>query len=226
MTKNRLISLDAFRGFTIALMIIVNDPGDWDNTFSPLLHADWHGITLTDFVFPFFIFIVGVSIVISQKNKGTSSSNSAIIYRSIKIFSLGVFLGFVGEFMHHVISLGENISLSDIRIPGVLQRIALVYLFCALLHNYTTWFQQFSIILILLIGYYFVMEFIPVPGIGPGVLEPGKNLAAYVDSILIPGSLWQGTWDPEGILSTFPAIASGIIAVSYTHLTLPTICSV
>ena len=66
MTKNRLISLDAFRGFTIALMIIVNDPGDWDNTFPPLLHADWHGITLTDFVFPFFIFIVGVSIVISQ----------------------------------------------------------------------------------------------------------------------------------------------------------------
>ena len=218
MTKNRLISLDAFRGFTIALMIIVNDPGDWDNTFSPLLHADWHGITLTDFVFPFFIFIVGVSIVISQKSKGTSSSNSAIIYRSIKIFSLGVFLGLFGEFMHHVISLGESIPLSDIRIPGVLQRIALVYLFCALLYNYTSWFQQLSITLILLIGYYIVMEFIPVPGIGPGILEPGKNLAAYVDGILIPGSLWQGTWDPEGIFSTFPAIASGIIGMLAGHL--------
>jgi len=218
MTKNRLLSLDAFRGFTIALMIIVNDPGDWDNTFLPLLHAEWNGITLADFVFPFFIFIVGVSIVISQNNKGTTSSNYAIIFRSIKIFSLGVFLGFFGEFMNHVVSLGESISLSDIRIPGVLQRIALVYLFCALLYNYTSWFQQFSITLILLIGYYFVMEFISVPGIGPGVLEPGKNLAAYVDSILIPGSMWKGTWDPEGLLSTFPAIASGIIGMLAGHL--------
>ena len=220
MTKNRLISLDAFRGFTIALMIIVNDPGDWDSTFSLLLHAKWNGITLADFVFPFFIFIVGVSIVISQKNKGTSSSIFAIIYRSIKIFTLGVFLGFIGEFMHHVISLGETISLSDIRIPGVLQRIALVYLFCALLYNYTSWFQQLIITFILLIGYYFIMEFIPVPGIGLGVLEPGKNLAAYVDSILIPGSLWQGTWDPEGILSTIPAIASGIIGMLAGHFVI------
>ncbi len=153
MIKERYISVDVFRGFTIALMIIVNSPGNWGNTFAPLLHADWHGITLTDFVFPFFIFIVGVSIVISQKNKGTSSSNFSIIFRSIKIFSLGLFLGLFGEFMHHFISLGETISLSDIRIPGVLQRIALVYLFCALLYNYTSWFQQLIITFILLIGY-------------------------------------------------------------------------
>ena len=85
--KDRLISLDALRGFTIALMIIVNDPGSWDNTFGPLLHAKWNGITLTDVVFPFFIFIVGVSIVLSQKNKGTSSSSLKIFVRSIKIFT-------------------------------------------------------------------------------------------------------------------------------------------
>ena len=83
--NNRLLSVDVFRGFTIALMIIVNSPGSWSNTFSPLLHADWNGITLTDFVYPFFIFIVGVSIVLSKKNKGTTSSKKGIILRSIKI---------------------------------------------------------------------------------------------------------------------------------------------
>ena len=216
--NDRLISLDAFRGFTIALMIIVNDPGNWDNTFAPLLHAEWNGITLTDFVFPFFIFIVGVSIVLSQRNKGTSSSTKNILFRSIKIFSLGVFLGCFGEFMYHVVGLGESFSLSDIRIPGVLQRIALVYLSCAILYNHSSWFQQLVVMLFLLVGYYVVMVFVPVPGIGPGVLEPGKNLAAYIDSILIPGAMWQRTWDPEGILSTFPAIATGISGMMAGHL--------
>ena len=210
MRKQRLIALDVFRGFTIALMIIVNSPGNWGNTFAPLLHANWNGITLTDFVFPSFIFIVGVSIVLSQQNKGTSSSIKSIILRSIKIFSLGVFLGFFTEFMYHVVGEGKSFNFSDIRIPGVLQRIAIVYLFCALMYNYSNWFQQLVIMQILLIFYYLCMQFIPVPGIGPGVLEPGKNLAAYIDSILIPGSMWEGTWDPEGILSTFPSIASGI----------------
>ena len=210
MIKDRFISVDVFRGFTIALMIIVNSPGSWGNTFAPLLHADWHGITLTDFVYPFFIFIVGVSIVLSNNNKGTSSSPKTILLRSLKIFSLGVFLGFFTEFMYHVVDSGESLSLSDIRIPGVLQRIALVYLSCAILYNYTNWVQQLIVMLSLLVLYYISMTFIPVPGIGPGVLEPGKNLAAYIDSLLIPGSMWEGTWDPEGILSTFPAIASGI----------------
>lgn len=210
MVKDRYISVDVFRGFTIALMIIVNSPGNWGNTFAPLLHADWHGITLTDFVYPFFIFIVGVSIVLSNKNKGTSSSTKTILFRSIKIFSLGVFLGFFTGFMYQVVGSGESFSLSDIRIPGVLQRIALVYLFCAILYNYTNWVQQLVVMLSLLVVYYILMTFVSVPGIGPGVLEPGKNLAAYIDSLLIPGSMWEGTWDPEGILSTLPAIASGI----------------
>ena len=208
--NNRLLSVDVFRGFTIALMITVNSPGSWSNTFSPLLHADWNGITLTDFVYPFFIFIVGVSIVLSSNNKGTTSSKKGIILRSIKIFILGVFLGAFTESMYHFMSTGGLPSLSDIRIPGVLQRIAIVYLTCAIMYDYTNWIQQLIIMLSILILYYVCMQFIPVPGIGPGVLEPGKNLAAYIDSILIPGSMWEGTWDPEGILSTFPAIASGI----------------
>ena len=210
MMKDRYISVDVFRGFTIALMIIVNSPGSWGNTFAPLLHADWHGITLTDFVYPFFIFIVGVSIVISNKNKGTSSSTKTILFRSIKIFSLGVFLGIFTGFMYQVVGSGLSFSLSDIRIPGVLQRIALVYLSCAILYKYSNWVQQLVVMLSLLVVYYILMTFISVPGIGPGILEPGKNLAAYIDSLLIPGSMWEGTWDPEGILSTLPAIASGI----------------
>ena len=210
MVKDRYISVDVFRGFTIALMIIVNSPGNWGNTFAPLLHADWHGITLTDFVYPFFIFIVGVSIVLSNNNKGTSSSTKTILFRSIKIFTLGVFLGVFTGFMYQVVGSGDSFSLSDIRIPGVLQRIALVYLFCAILYNYTNWVQQLVVMLSLLVVYYILMNFVSVPGIGPGVLEPGKNLAAYIDSLLIPGSMWEGTWDPEGILSTLPAIASGI----------------
>ena len=170
--NNRLLSVDVFRGFTIALMITVNSPGSWSNTFSPLLHADWNGITLTDFVYPFFIFIVGVSIVLSRNNKGTTSSKKGIILRSIKIFILGVFLGAFTESMYHFMSTGGLPSLSDIRIPGVLQRIAIVYLTCAIMYDYTNWIQQIIIMLSILILYYVCMQFIPVPGIGPGVLEP------------------------------------------------------
>ena len=223
MTAKRLISLDALRGFTIAFMIIVNDPGSWDNTYGPLLHAKWNGITLTDFVFPFFIFIVGVSIVLSQKNKGTSSSSSKIFVRFIKIFALGVFLSVIGGFLSYIIGSGELISLSDVRIPGVLQRIALVYLACALLYNKTNWMQQLFIMIGLVVGYYILMLYVPVPGVGTGFLEPGKNLAAYIDSLLIPGSMWQGTWDPEGILSTFPSIATGISGMLAGHLIISSI---
>ncbi len=166
---------------------------------------------------------MGVSIVLSQKNKGTSSSFSKIFIRSLKIFSLGVFLGVIGGFFSYLVGMGELISLSDIRIPGVLQRIAIVYLACALLYNKTNWLQQFFIMLILLVTYYVLMLYVPVPGIGPGVLEPGKNLAAYIDSLLIPGSMWQGTWDPEGLLSTLPAIATGISGMLAGHLIISSI---
>ena len=221
--KDRLISLDALRGFTIALMIIVNDPGSWDNTFGPLLHAKWNGITLTDVVFPFFIFIVGVSIVLSQKNKGTSSSSLKIFVRSIKIFTLGIFLSVIGGFLSYIVGSGELISLSDVRIPGVLQRIALVYLACAILYNKTNWMQQFFILIGIVVVYYVLMLYVPVPGVGAGFLEPGKNLAAYIDSLLIPGTLWQGTWDPEGLLSTLPAIATGISGMLAGHLIISSI---
>ncbi|MEC3881973.1 acyltransferase family protein [Parapedobacter sp. 10938] len=211
MTKNtgvrRLVSLDAFRGFTIAAMIIVNTPGSWEHVYAPLRHASWHGVTPTDCIFPFFIFIVGISITLSyRKMLDTGRPKAALVAKTLKraalIFLIGIFLGLFPDF-----------AFDEIRIPGVLQRIAVVFLVCALLYLYTSWKQQAIIGGALLLLYWAAMLLVPVPGVGTGVLEPGKNLAAWVDGLLIPGTMWQGTWDPEGILSTLPAIVSGILGM-------------
>lgn len=206
-SHKRLVSLDAFRGFTIAAMVLVNTPGSWDYVYPPLLHADWHGVTPTDYIFPFFIFIVGVSVTLSfGKLLAQGKPKAALGWKTLKraaiIFALGLLLWLFPSF-----------DFSELRIPGVLQRIALVFLACAFLYLYTTWRQQAVIGLVLLLAYWAVMVLVPVPGIGAGVLEPGQNLAAWVDSLLIPGKMWQGTWDPEGVLSTFPAIVTGILGM-------------
>ncbi|MGV3764211.1 acyltransferase family protein [Parapedobacter sp.] len=200
----RLVSLDAFRGFTIAAMIIVNTPGSWDHVYAPLRHASWHGITPTDCIFPFFIFIVGISITLSYRKMLTAGRPKVALVgktlkRAVLIFLIGIFLGLFPDF-----------AFEEIRIPGVLQRIAVVFLVCALLYLYTSWQQQAIIGSALLLLYWVALIGVPVPGVGTGVLEPGKNLAAWIDSLLIPGTMWQGTWDPEGIVSTFPAIATGV----------------
>ena len=199
-STKRLISLDMLRGLTIALMIVVNDPGSWQHLYWPLAHASWNGVTITDFVFPFFIFIVGVSIVLSslkqlQGGADKQKMRKKIWIRSLKIFGLGLFLALFPEF-----------NVMELRIPGVLQRIAIVYLVCALIGLSTGWKTQAKIAVSLLVGYWLAMVLIPVPEIGAGVLEPGKNLAAYIDNLVIPLRLYQGTWDPEGLLSTLPAI--------------------
>ena len=211
-TSKRLISLDFFRGVTIIGMILVNTPGSWNYVYAPLQHAEWNGITPTDFVFPFFIFIVGVSIVLAytkylEKGKDRGDMVPKIIRRSLTIFALGIFLNLFPEF-----------DLSNIRIPGVLQRIAIVFFACALLFLYTSKKTQWWIGGGLLVGYWLVIAFIPHPELGLSLSEPGLNIAAWVDSTLIPGTLYQGTWDPEGILSTLPAIASGISGMIAGHL--------
>lgn len=203
-SSKRLISLDMLRGLTIALMIVVNDPGSWEHIYWPLEHAAWHGITITDFVYPFFIFIVGVSIVLSSSKQldawvDKKKMKKKIWIRSLKIFGLGLFL-----------SLFPDFNFMELRIPGVLQRIAICYLVCAYIYLGTNWKTQVKIAVFSLIGYWLAMVLIPVPGLGAGVLEPGKNLAAWIDSMVIPLKMWQGTWDPEGILSTVPAIVTGI----------------
>lgn len=210
----RLISLDAFRGFTIAAMIMVNYPGSWSHVYKPLLHADWHGITPTDLIFPFFIFIVGVSIALAYTkriNAGVPKGpmHRKIVIRSIKIFVVGIILWLIPKF-----------DFETIRYAGVLQRIAIVFLICALLFLNTKWKTQVIIGVSILVLYWLAMVFIPTPGYGKPMLEPGVNLAAWIDSKFLPGYMWQKTWDPEGILSTFPAVVTGITGMLAGHLIL------
>jgi predicted acyltransferase len=212
--KARLLSLDIFRGITIATMIIVNDPGIEEHAYAPLLHSKWNGITPTDFVFPFFIFIVGVSVALSysrQLAKGLPHKQMIrkMIRRAMILFALGVFLSTLPYF-----------DFANYRIPGVLQRIAIVYVACTFLFLYAGWKFQARLAIFILLAYCFVMTLVPVPGYGYPILEPGKNLAAWLDAIVIPGRMWQGTWDPEGILSTFPAMVTGISGMLAGHLLL------
>jgi len=202
--NQRLISLDAFRGFTIASMIMVNNPGSWSHVYAPLLHKPWNGITPTDLIFPFFIFIVGVSVALAYTKRvaaGVSQKEMVrkMVWRSVKIFAVGIFLALYPRF-----------NFGELRVAGVLQRIAIVFLVCALLFLKVGWKRQAIIAGCLLVGYWLSMMFLPTPGYGKPMLEPGVNLAAWIDSFLLPGRMWQKTWDPEGVFSTLPAIATGI----------------
>jgi predicted acyltransferase len=220
----RMVSLDVFRGATIAAMILVNDPGSWGHIYSPLEHAEWNGWTPTDLIFPFFLFIVGVSLTLSFASRiarGITRRALAIhvLRRSALIFAIGLFLnGF------------PNFDLSSIRIMGVLQRIALCYLVAGLLYLGTFTKEvvagrpdrvranlrvMAAVAIALLIGYWALMTFVPVPGYGAGHLGKDDNLGAYVDRTLMRGHLWSEsvTWDPEGFLSTLPAIASLLIGI-------------
>lgn len=203
-TTTRMISLDAMRGFTIAAMILVNFPGDGDNVFAPLNHTVWNGLTPTDLIAPLFLFIVGMSIALAytkrlEKGVPKGSMYRKIIIRSIKIFAVGIFLNLLPDF-----------NFADLRWTGTLPRIAIVFCVCALLFLNTNWKTQAWIGAGILVAYWLAMTLIPTPGMGKVMLEPGVNLAAWVDSQYLPGRMWQATWDPEGILSTFPSIVSGI----------------
>ena len=235
-TETRLVSLDVFRGLTMAGMVIVNNPGDWGNVYWPLLHAAWHGWTPTDLIFPFFLFIVGVSITLSKK----TASWSSIFRRAAIIFALGLFLAGYSRF-----------NIERWRIPGVLQRIAVCYLVAAVIYRITSkrrvdplgvpparealrrtrrslgggggsWrfgvdTAQAALIagaaLLLALGYWAVMAFVPPPGGVAGDLTPEGNLGAWIDRALMSGHLWKPKWDPEGLLSTIPAITTTLFGV-------------
>ena len=198
MPAARLVSLDVFRGLTIAAMVIVNNPGTWAAAYPPLRHAAWHGLTATDVIFPFFLFIVGVAIPLSQPGPGR------VLRRAAVIFTLGLLLNVIG-----------NPDLATVRIPGVLQRIALCYAAAAALYRTTSWRTQSVVIALLLLGYWAALTLVPVPGFGRGVLTPEGNLAAWVDRAVLGPHVWKVSrvYDPEGILSTLPAIATTLIGV-------------
>jgi predicted acyltransferase len=259
----RLVSLDVFRGLTMAAMVIVNNPGDWSNVYAPLLHAEWNGWTPTDLIFPFFLFIVGVSITLSRR----SASWGSIVRRALIIFALGLFLAGFPRF-----------NVSTWRIPGVLQRIAVCYFVAAGTYkalrsrrgpelgtrgpglgtrerlrpergggaqsgeagppSESAWgwgptrikkrgsgrlsgkgakeraapFLALVAIVLILI-YWAILMLVPPPGGVAGDLSPEGNLGAHIDRALMAGHLWRPRWDPEGLLSTIPAIATTMFGI-------------
>jgi predicted acyltransferase len=209
----RLISLDVFRGIVIAAMILANMAGVAENIYPPLTHADWHGCTPTDLIFPFFLFIVGVAMNFSlskytKENQPTKTVYLRIFRRALILFALGLLLnGFwnkgVGTF-----------DFSTIRMMGVLQRISLTYLIASLAVLKLPPKGQWALAGVLLIGYWLTMMYVPVPGYGAGVLTREGNFGAFVDRLIIPQPhLYKGDGfnllgDPEGLYSTIPAIVS------------------
>ncbi|HVF48633.1 MAG TPA: heparan-alpha-glucosaminide N-acetyltransferase domain-containing protein [Pyrinomonadaceae bacterium] len=214
--RGRTLALDVFRGITIAGMILVNNPGSWSAIYPPLAHAEWHGWTPTDFIFPFFLFIVGVSITLAfARRAGGGGSRKDLLWkivrRTLVIFALGLVLA---GFPHYDASGHLSIyDLSTIRIPGVLQRIAVCYFFASVISLYTSARTQTLVALALLVIYWLLLRFVPVPGFGAGDLSMQGNLAAHVDRALLAGHTWKPLYDPEGILSTIPAIATTLAGV-------------
>ena len=221
--SNRLISLDVFRGMTIAGMVLVNNPGTWAAVYTPLDHAEWNGWTPTDYVFPFFIFIVGIAITLALgKRVETNGVNRDIYWKIIKralvIFGLGLFLA---TFPFYNFTKHEWLDLSTVRIMGVLPRIAVCYLVAALIFLHTNWKQQAIIAVSLLLIYWALMTLIPVPGCDITTFnDKACNFAAYIDRlILTENHIWKAgkVYDPEGILSTIPAISSCLAGILCGH---------
>ncbi len=209
-TPDRLISLDAFRGVTIAGMTLVNNPGTWSAVYPPLRHAEWHGWTPTDLVFPFFLFIVGVAMTFSFAKVADADRGRLylkILRRSALLFAIGLFLNVFPFF-----------DIANIRIPGVLQRIAVCYLLASLITVNTGLKGRIGWFWGLLLGYWAIMAWIPVPGHGAGQLTEEGNPAAYLDNLLLHGHMYRETWDPEGILSTIPSVATVLAGVLTGHL--------
>jgi len=212
--KDRIVSVDIFRGATIVLMILVNTPGTWSNVYAPLLHAEWHGYTPTDLVFPFFLFIVGTSIVFAYQNKAPSKATyRKITVRSLKLIGLGLFLG------AFTISFPFIKEFSEIRFPGVLQRIGVVFFFAAVLFLNLNWKKLIWLTLILLLGYWLLMTLIPVEG-EPSTLDRApNNLANWLDVQVFGSHNYKPDYDPEGLLSTLPSIVSSLLGI-FTGLIL------
>lgn len=212
-SSGRMLSLDVFRGLTIAGMVLVNNPGTWSAIYSPLKHAEWHGWTPTDLIFPFFLFIVGISITLAFARRVETGDDQydllkKVFKRSAIIFALGLFLNGFPYF-----------DLAEIRIPGVLQRIAVCYLVASLIFLKTSWRTQAIIAAALLVLYWILMTVVPVPGFGAGDLGKEGNLAAYIDRALLGRHIWKGgvVFDPEGLLSTMPAISTTLCGVLTGH---------
>ncbi|HVQ35990.1 MAG TPA: DUF5009 domain-containing protein [Pyrinomonadaceae bacterium] len=212
-TTERLVALDVFRGITIAGMVLVNNPGSWEHIYWPLEHASWHGWTPTDLVFPFFLFIVGVAITLAfgsrvEAGTGTRDLYLKVVKRSLIIFAIGLFLNGFPYF-----------DLGGLRIPGVLQRIAVCYLFASLIFLNTKIRTQVGITIGLLLIYWILLNLVAAPGFAAGDLTKEGSLPSFVDRVVFGKHVWAQAkvYDPEGLLSTVPALATTLIGVLTGH---------
>ena len=205
----RIESVDLLRGFTIAAMILVNNPGSWSHVYAPLLHAEWHGLTPTDLIFPFFLFIVGISIHLSYRNKQiTRTTYKKIIIRSLKLFGLGFFLAWFLPYFPFFRDLDV------VRIPGVLQRIGLVFFVSAILYLHSNWKFLLGLGLSILVAYWIWLGFIPLPdGAIPTFDRAPNNWAMYLDARILGEHMWKDDYDPEGLMSSLPAIVTCISGI-------------
>jgi len=209
----RLVSLDVFRGITIAGMVLVNNPGTWEHIYWPLEHAQWHGWTPTDLVFPFFLFIVGVAITLAFGSRVESGRSARDLYlkvvkRTLIIFAIGLFLNGFPYF-----------GLSELRIPGVLQRIAVCYFLASIIFLNTKIRTQVAITIGLLLIYWLIVKLIPAPGFATGDLTKEGSLPSFIDRVVFGKHVWAQAkvYDPEGLLSTIPALATTLIGVLTGH---------
>lgn len=220
--KQRLLSLDFFRGLTVAAMILVNNPGSWGHIYAPLEHAEWNGCTPTDLIFPFFLWIVGVSIAFAMStSKSDPAMHSKTIVKALKrgiiLYLLGFFLAIFGKLMG-VIFDGKSLveAFQTVRLLGVLQRIGIVFIISSIIFLKFSNKAIFRIFISILAIYWALMTFVPVPGIGYANMEKETNLAAWIDrAILTESHTWASakTWDPEGVLSTLPAIGTCLFGI-------------
>lgn len=207
---HRLTSLDAFRGLAIALMILVNTPGSWSHVYPPLLHAEWHGFTPTDLVFPAFLFIAGVAMAFSlHKYQAGATLNQAVYLRLARRCALLFLLGLGLNSLSLILRNWPSPDFANLRIFGVLQRISLAYLGGSLLvlhlKRRSLWLTAGGILLV----YWGLLTLVPVPGFGSGDLSPAGNLVGYLDRTLFPPThLYTPDFDPEGLLSTLPAMVT------------------
>ncbi|HOO56555.1 MAG TPA: heparan-alpha-glucosaminide N-acetyltransferase domain-containing protein [bacterium] len=205
-SPGRLLALDVFRGLTIGGMIVVNNQFG-DHAYTALRHAGWNGWTLADLVFPFFVFIMGVALAFSLSNRSKSGQPASrlyghTLYRAILLFALGLISYYdPAKWPEHM------------RIMGVLQRLAVVYLFASLITMNSGKRGLVCWTVGLLAGYWILMKYVAVPGFGAGDLSRAGNLAGYIDNIILKGHMHTEVWEPEGILSTIPSIASCLIGV-------------
>jgi predicted acyltransferase len=208
------MSVDVYRGLAVAGMILVDNPGSDDLAYGPIKHAQWNGLTAADFIFPSFLFLVGVSMVYSfaarlVRGEARGKIFRHAVQRSLILIAIGLFVN---------ASPIYGLDLHTWRIYGVTQRIALCYLAAAILVLWSNWRTQAVALFACLIGYWAILRFVPIPGFGvPGhnvpFMDPERNLVAWLDRKLLPGRLYNGVRDPEGLISTIPAIGTTLIGV-------------